>query len=60
MNDVIYSSNTDEWATPDDVFNALDEEFHFNLDPCATARNAKCERYYTILNDGLKQDWGGR
>lgn len=59
MNDVIYSSNTDEWATPDDVFNALDEEFHFNLDPCATARNAKCERYYTILNDGLKQDWGG-
>jgi phage N-6-adenine-methyltransferase len=33
-------------------------EFHFTLDPCATAENAKCARYFTKGQDGLLQDWG--
>ena len=53
------SSKSVEWATPREFFNKLDEEFHFNLDPCSTHENAKCEKHYTIADDGLSQDWGG-
>ena len=55
----VFSSNTDEWATPQDLFDELDAEFHFDLDPCADDQNHKCEEYYTILQDGLGKDWGG-
>ena len=57
--DVMFSSRTDNWATPTDLFNKLNEEFHFNLDPCASADNHKCDRYFTKEQDGLKQNWGG-
>lgn len=53
------SSNTDEWSTPQDLFDKLDATFHFTLDPCATPENAKCAKFYTKEQDGLKQDWGG-
>lgn len=56
----VFSSNTDEWATPQDLFDELDREFGFNLDPCADDHNHKCAEYYTILQDGLSKDWGGR
>ena len=55
----LFSSRTDEWATPADTFAELDAEFHFNLDPCATAENHKCPRYFTKEDDGLAQNWGG-
>ena len=48
---------TNEWSTPGDLFERLDREFHFTLDPCATADNAKCVRHYTQADDGLLQDW---
>lgn len=53
------SSKSVEWATPQAFFNKLNEEFQFNLDPCSTHENAKCENHYTIVEDGLSQDWGG-
>ena len=53
------SSKSAEWATPREFFNKLDDEFHFNLDPCSTHLNAKCEKHYTIADDGLSQDWVG-
>jgi hypothetical protein len=59
QNKGMFSSNTDLWATPQDFFDTLDKEFHFNLDPCATAENAKCERYYTCEENGLSKNWGG-
>lgn len=55
----LMSSNTDEWATPQNLFDRLNATFHFTLDPCATPENAKCAKYYTKEQDGLKQDWGG-
>lgn len=55
----LLSSQTDEWATPQDLFDTLDATFHFTLDPCATPENAKCAKFYTKEQDGLKQDWGG-
>lgn len=60
MNAGLFSSNTPEWATPRAFFDALDAEFHFTLDPCATPENAKCARYFTREQDGLAQDWGGQ
>lgn len=59
INKGLFSSNSNEWATPTDFYKKLDAEFHFNLDPCCTHDNAKCERHYTIDNDGLTQKWGG-
>lgn len=53
----LYSSRSEEWSTPDAFFAALDEEFRFTLDPCATADNAKCALFFTSREDGLKQDW---
>lgn len=59
INSSWYTSNTDVWATPIKVFEELNNEFHFTLDPCAIAENAKCPKFYTPEDDGLMQDWGG-
>ena len=56
---IVWSCASDEWETPDDLYESLDEEFHFTLDPCATDENHKCEKYYTEEQDGLNQDWSG-
>lgn len=56
---VMFSSETDLWATPQDFYDELNREFHFTLDPCATADNAKCEKFFTVEDDGLKRDWTG-
>ena len=53
------SSKTDNWATPQDFFDKLNEEFHFTLDPCANYENHKCDLFYTKEQDGLTKDWGG-
>jgi site-specific DNA-methyltransferase (adenine-specific) len=55
----LFSSATDDWATPQAFFDELNSEFHFTLDPCASPTNAKCERYYTREQDGLFKDWQG-
>ena len=57
--DLMFSSKTNEWSTPDHIFRQLDDEFHFNLDPCANEINHKCELYYTETDDGLSKNWGG-
>lgn len=56
---MMFSSATDMWATPQSFFDELNNEFHFTLDPCATKANAKCNKFYTIDEDGLQQDWKG-
>lgn len=53
-----YSSATVEWRTPQDLYDHLNAEFRFTLDPCCTHESAKCEKHYTIAEDGLSQDWG--
>lgn len=52
-----FSSATPEHATPQDFFDNLNEQYNFTLDPCATARNAKCKKFYTREQDGLAQSW---
>lgn len=45
------------WETPWDLFERLNEEFFFTLDPCATPETAKVARYFTESQDGLAQSW---
>lgn len=55
----MFSSKSDLWETPQDFFDELNREFHFNLDVCAMPENAKCASYFTPEQDGLQKNWGG-
>ena len=55
--DVHFSSASNEWATPQAFYDALNEEFNFTLDPCATEENAKCNKFFTEEQNGLEQSW---
>jgi len=59
LNDGMFSSKTDKWATPQELFDTLNAEFGFTLDPCASEDNAKCAKFYTEEDDGLSKDWDG-
>jgi len=54
-----FSSATDMWSTPQKFFDQLNAEFGFTLDVCSTHENAKCERHFTEVEDGLSQVWDG-
>lgn len=47
------------WSTPQDFFNKLNDEFHFDLDVCAEKWNHKCSRYFSPDADGLSKNWTG-
>ena len=55
----LFSHKSDEWETPQDFFDELDKEFHFDIDVCATNENAKCAVYFGLDNgmDGLTTPW---
>ena len=57
--DLMFSSKTDQWETPQEFFDELNKEFYFTLDPCADDFNHKCKKYFTKEDDGLIQDWTG-
>lgn len=59
INQGMFTSKTDQWATPQDFFDKLNEEFGFTLDVCALPENAKCSAFFSPQIDGLKQDWLG-
>lgn len=55
---VLFSKESDEWPTPQWLFDALNREFGFSLDPCSTDENKKCDRNFTLADSGLLRDWG--
>ena len=57
--DLMFSSKTDLWATPQTFFDELNSEFGFDTDVCALASNAKCGRFFTPEVNGLTQEWEG-
>lgn len=57
--EIMFSSKTDLWETPQSFYDELDKEFQFTLDPCATPENAKCEMFFTKEMNGLTQNWEG-
>jgi len=59
MSDVHYSSEKQNWATPQTLFDELHSEFEFTIDVCAEEWNAKLPRYWSEADDALIQDWKG-
>lgn len=59
LNKALFSSKKQDWETPIDFFNKLDEVFKFEIDVAASDDNAKCEKYFTEKDDGLDQEWNG-
>ncbi len=57
--DVHFKSDSPEWSTLDDLFDELNDIFHFDLDACASRDNAKCRRYFTQQDNALNQRWTG-
>ena len=55
----LFSSHKSEWETPPELFNPLNDEFHFTLDVCATPLNTKCQSFYTKQTNGLVRPWTG-
>ena len=58
--DVMFSSKTDLWETPQWLFDKYNQEYQFTLDACAIPENAKCPRFFSPEQDGLSQEWTGR
>ena len=56
-NKLMFSSDKEDWETPTWLFNKLDKEFKFTLDPCCTEKTAKCKLYYTKKENGLIKSW---
>lgn len=57
--ELMFSSKTDLWSTPQSFYDNLNKEFNFTLDPCATKDNHKCDKFYTKEDDGLSKSWIG-
>ena len=57
LNDILFSSRTEEWATPQKFYDELNNEFNFVVDVAATKENAKAPLFFTKKTDGLKQSW---
>lgn len=58
-NELMFSSATDNWATPRDFFDKLNAVFKFQTDVCASYENTKCSHFYDKEADGLTQEWSG-
>jgi phage N-6-adenine-methyltransferase len=56
---ILFSSQSDEWETPQALYDKIDFIYNFTLDVCATAENKKCARYFDRKTDGLAQSWSG-
>ena len=56
LNKALFSSDKEDWATPQDFFDSLNEEFHFNLDPCADPEKCKMR---PILHERRKRTFEG-
>ena len=55
----LFTSNKDDYETPPELFNELNQEFNFTVDLCASDANHKVAKYYTKENDGIKADLTG-
>ncbi|RZO65604.1 MAG: hypothetical protein EVA70_07345 [Parvularculaceae bacterium] len=53
----LFSSKSDLWGTPPEVFHLLNEFYDFQLDAASTHQNALCPNHFTIEDNSLEQDW---
>lgn len=53
----LFTSNKDDWETPQNLFDELNAEFDFEVDVCADNYNSKCDSYYDEGLNALECDW---
>src|SRR5579864_3008924 len=49
----------DEFETPNPLYNSLTQQYQIfpKLDVAATLENRKCERFFSIQDNALEQEW---
>jgi len=52
-----FSSKSNEWRTPKYIFDYYNKIYNFQLDASATKENALCEKFYTLEDNSLIQNW---
>ena len=57
--ELMFSSKTDMWATPQAYFDEVAKEFVFSVDVCANKENTKVNKFFSIEDNGLVQKWEG-
>ena len=57
--EVMFSSASVNWSTPQWFFDQYNQQYNFTLDVCALPENAKCLEYFTPDDNGLNQTWEG-
>jgi len=53
----MFSSKTDDWETPQALFDELNKEFSFSIDVCASNQNAKVDRFWSREMNSLQIPW---
>lgn len=59
INKALFTSNKEDWETPQDFYDRLNAKYHFEWDLAASDDNAKCDNYFTRDDNSLEQDWEG-
>lgn len=59
VNKALFTSNKEDWETPQDFYDQLNAKYHFEWDLAASDDNAKCSCYFTRDDNSLEQDWEG-
>ena len=55
---VLFSKNSDEWETPQNLYDRLNNEFQFDYDICASHENTKVKTFYATKDqNSLNYDW---
>lgn len=54
---VMFSSASENWATPRSLLEAVRQEYALELDVCASPENTACPRFFTKAQNGLAQPW---
>ncbi len=55
----VNNGGKDDWKTPFQLLQSLDNEFDFTIDLAADNTNRVCDRYYSEQDDALLQSWKG-
>lgn len=59
VNKALFTSNKEDWETPQNFYDRLNAKYHFEWDLAASDDNAKCSCYFTSDENSLEYDWGG-
>lgn len=57
INKGLFTSDKDDWETPQKLFDEIDKHFDFTYDLAASESNHKCYRYFTKEDNALEKDW---